>query len=556
MNRWGVGAVAGWLLVSMVPAAERPNVLVYLIDDQDLSECGPFAKPGSVWTPNLDRLAKEGMKFNRAYVPHTVCTPSRYAILTGRYASKSYSKTYVSDVGTDRQGSVNFNVALESDNMNGAAVLSKAGYATGFVGKFHVGPDGENASDEGGSQKFSKDLKDSPETSALFRQRGDALADYLKERGFTWADAVMHGNLDRPYGEHNPDWMVDAALAFMEQNRDRPFFLQVCSTLLHGPDNSWMKGMDYPEITGDGRVKPPPEWMKRRKAVLEQAKKAGFSAAHEVGIAWMDSNVGVLLDKLEALGIAKNTLVVFLPDHGSSVKSSLFGVNGAQIPLLMRWPAVIPAGSSCDELVQSIDLMPTFFALANATVPGQYPLDGRSLAPLLKTGRADGWRDSLFFDLDNMRAVTTKNWKYIATRYTVAEVAKIKNAEPQQLPSLMSALMTRGASHPGFFEEDQLYDLRKDPLEMNNLAKNPEFAAQLAAMQQLLTPYLESIGRPFGEFVPGEGSAPGGQIEEQIALVKQLKLQGKTVTVPAHLSGGSSKTYGSKEAKQGKSRKK
>src|SRR5436190_7768873 len=118
-------------------SARRPNIILFLIDDQDKSSIGAYG--GKTYTPNLDRMAAEGMKFSRAYVSSAVCTPSRYGWATGRYAGNSTSKRYDAACGgPGQQGDPNFNMALERDRMNIGNALREAGYATGWVGKFHL----------------------------------------------------------------------------------------------------------------------------------------------------------------------------------------------------------------------------------------------------------------------------------------------------------------------------------------------------------------------------------------------------------------------------------
>ena len=119
-------------------AAKKPNVIVFLVDDYDKYETSVYG--GKVLTPNLDRMAREGMTFLNAHVTSTVCTPSRYTFLTGRYAGSSYCEEYGELFPEGKQALAGFNVELEEDNMNVGAVFAKNGYATGFVGKYHVGP--------------------------------------------------------------------------------------------------------------------------------------------------------------------------------------------------------------------------------------------------------------------------------------------------------------------------------------------------------------------------------------------------------------------------------
>jgi hypothetical protein len=138
------------------------------------------------------------------------------------------------------------------------------------------------------------------------------------------------------------------------------------------------------------------------------------------------------------------------------------------------------------------------------------------------------------------RATVTKDWSYIAVRYTQEQIAAIKRAKPQNLPRAMSyigrlGIGVRGADRPGFFDEDQLYHLQRDPKEMKNLAYKKAQATRLKEMRKLMQQDLEVMGRPFGEFIPGGNAAEPGQIDKQIEIVKQLEIKGKKVTVPEAL---------------------
>ncbi len=228
-------------MVATVAWADRPNIIMFLIDDQNPSSIGAFG--GDTYTPNLDRMADEGMKFTRAYVSSSVCTPSRYSFLTGRFAGNSHSKLYVDAVGgKENQGLPNFNVALERDKMNVGNVLREAGYTTGFVGKFHLGskldfPEFYKGKD--GWINIPRDARPGPNTAAQFQHNERWMRRYLETLGFSWAKNVYPENVRSPYSMHNPEWTTVAALEFIEENKDGPFYLHLCSTLLHGPDQSW-----------------------------------------------------------------------------------------------------------------------------------------------------------------------------------------------------------------------------------------------------------------------------------------------------------------------------
>ncbi|MEM9366586.1 MAG: sulfatase-like hydrolase/transferase [Planctomycetota bacterium] len=523
--------------------AARPNIVMFLIDDQNPSSIAAFG--GDTYTPNLDRMAEEGMKFTRAYVSSSVCTPSRYSFLTGRFAGNSHSKLYIDAVGgKENQGLPNFNVALERDKMNVGNVLREAGYATGFVGKFHLTSSLDFPEFYKGKDawiKIPKDAPPGPETSAQFKHNERWMRRYLEALGFSWAKNVYPENVHSPYSSHNPEWTTVAALEFIEENKDGPFYLHLCSTLLHGPDKSWRKSMDHPLVTGEGEVRSLPEVMTPRGELLKTISEKGFDPdSHVAGEAWIDDSLGAILRKLKELGIDDNTLVIFAPDHGRDGKASVFSHGGCQVPLIMRWPNGIPAGQVCEELVQNIDLVPTFFDLGQASKPSSYHLDGRSLAPLLKDGTAEDWRDHLYLEMGAARATVTKDWSYIAVRHTKDQITTIKRATPQNLPRAMSyigrlGIGVRGADRRGFFDEDQLYDLKRDPKELKNLAYKQGQATRINVMRELMQRDLEAIGRPFGEFIPGGNAAPSGQIEKQIELVKQVEIQGKKITVPGVL---------------------
>ena len=533
---------------------DRPNIIMFLIDDQNPSSIATFG--GDTYTPNLDRMAEEGMKFTRAYVSSSVCTPSRYTFLTGRFAGNSYSKRYIDEVGgKENQGLPNFNVSLERDNMNVGNVLREAGYTTGFVGKYHLTSKldfPEFYKGKNGWVDIPKDASPGPETSAQFKHNERWMCRYLQTLGFSWAKNVYPENVHNPYSSHNPEWTTAAALEFIEENKDGPFYLHLCSTLLHGPDKSWRKSMDHPLVTGEGEVKSLPEVMTPRAELLQTIKQKGFDPdSHVAGEAWIDDSLGAILRKLKELGIDDNTLVIFAPDHGRDGKASVFSHGGCKVPMIMRWPNGIPAGQVCDELVQNIDLAPTYFELAEAKKPDAYHIDGTSLTPLFKNGKVNHWRDHVYLEMGAARATVMKDWSYIAVRHTKEQVAAIEKASPQNLPKALSyigrlGIGVRGADHPGFFDEDQLYNLENDPKEMQNLAHDERHADRLREMRSLMKQDLEAIGRPFGEFIPGLNTSPSGQINEQLALVKQIKIQGKKITVPEALRGKAGETDQSK----------
>jgi arylsulfatase A-like enzyme len=505
-------------------AANRPNIILFLVDDYDKPETSVYG--GNVLTPNLDRLAREGMTFHNAHVTSTVCTPSRYTFLTGRYAGASTFPTYIETFGTENQGLPGFNMGLEDDNMNVGAVLSDHGYTTGFVGKYHVGHDYEKG--EGEDAVIRPIGKKSPYTDELNEQydiNEKRYRELIKERGFTWAKNIYWNNFKQPFHGHNPEWTIQAALEFVDLHHDQPFYLHYSTTLLHGTNKEWDRSLREKALTtGEGILDQPLQVMPPRDSVLERNQAAGLSR-EEVGYLWMDDSLGMLLDKLDELGIAENTVVVFVSDHGSNKKGSLFKSRGTEVPCLVRWPAVIDGGTKSHELLQNTDFVPTWFDLADAKLPDDYLLHGVSLLPLFKDP-TQTVREFVYGEMGAARSVKTKQWNYISLRYTADQISDFNSRKNRSLKPLLglSGGISRSARfHPSAFDLDQLYSLNVDPDEQNNLAEEEANKGQLVAMQTLLRKELQRLKRPYGEFVVGGNAASR---EASLPLKAALKKQG------------------------------
>lgn len=515
-------AIGGSVFARSAMAAKtpRPNIIFFLVDDYDKPETSVYG--GKVLTPNLERLAAEGMTFHNAYMTSTVCTPSRYTCLTGRYAGSSYSPVYLNECPLGTQGLPAFNVALEDDNMNVGNILAQNGYATGFVGKYHVGPEPEEKDcADYGLHYVPKNCEYSEKVNRQFRENEKVYRKMVMERGFTWAKNIYWGNTKSPWAGHNPEWTISAALDFVEEHKDGPFYLHYCTTLLHGPNGSWHKSLGLPLVTGEGMIEKPLNVMPPRKTVMERIKKAGLTE-NEAGYLWNDDSVGMLLDKLDELGIADNTIFLFIADHGSDLKGSVYRHRGSEVPCIMRWPAGMKKGVQCHQLIQNTDFVPTWFDLAGARVPRKYKIDGVSIAPLFANPKA-AVRDHVYTEMGPARSIKTRDFSYISLRYTTEQLEVIRSGNRAIKKLLgLSGGVSRARTKPGAFSYDQLYNLAKDPLEQNNLAANPEYEAKLSEMKRLLTAELKRFpNRPYGEFVPGGNTSPIGTFDD--ALKKMTK---------------------------------
>ncbi|MEX2370872.1 MAG: sulfatase-like hydrolase/transferase [Bacteroidales bacterium] len=519
---------------SMLQAQDPPNIIMFVIDDTDKYQVGCYGGP--VYTPHIDQLAAEGLMFHNAHVNSTVCTPSRYSLTTGRFAGRSAYGDYLADYPEGSQGHPEFNVGLEHDYMNIGHALQSAGYTTGWVGKFHINAD--NTLQGGLTSQEKTYLKnaspDDPVATDLFKREEQAYREYLVNKGFSWAKHIYEGNLNPPFKEHNLEWTIEAALEFMDSAGAKPFYLHFNTTLLHGPDQSWERSFDYPAYTGEGLTDGVFEAnMPPRSTIIERIESNGYNLKdNPAGITWLDDGVGAIMDKLDELGIADNTILVVLPDHGSANKASLFSMHGTNIPMIIRYPEKIEPGLESSSLVQAIDLVPTFYELGGVDLPEEYHIDGTSLTPLFNAPETK-LHESLYFELGCARGVITDEYKYVAVRYTQDRINSVLNIPEDELKEKVIkeliyldghiGISTRGIKYsPEYLSPDQLYDWTTDPGELDNLAEDSSYQEVLGEMQDLLRGYLESFpGRPFGEFVPGpNATAPDSQVVSYIRNIQ------------------------------------
>ena len=526
MTRWFLV----WLLGGAgLLSAAQPNIIVFMVDDYDKYETSVYG--GKVLTPHLDRLAREGVTFENAHVTSTVCTPSRYTFLTGRYAGSAYSAEFLELFPKGQQSLPGFNVELEPDNQNVAALLAKAGYATGMVGKFHVGP---SLSDAEFRQKYGlhEIEKNVPFTPALNRKKFENEKGYrkaVKDFGFTWAKNIYWDNTKAPFQSHNPEWTAAAAVEFIERHNQEPFYLHYCTTLLHGPSGSWHKSLDKPRVTGEGIIDTDLNVLPPRDSVMKRIEQAGLTS-NQAGYLWMDDSLGLILNKLDELKLAQNTIVLFVADHGSAHKGSLYKARGTEVPCIMRWPAGMKAGVRSDELIQNTDFVPTWFELAGVKKPASYRMDGVSLTPLFQAPH-EPVREHVYAEIGAARSIKTKTHSYIALRYTQEQVAGVQKRQRRDLKALtgLSGGVSRSiATHPHAYTGDQLYDLNRDPDAQNNLADHKRHAGTLAQMKQKLAAELKRFtARPYGEFVPGGNALAGGGYDKVFEILRQAAVDKK-----------------------------
>ncbi|MFP4379932.1 MAG: sulfatase [Candidatus Sumerlaeia bacterium] len=489
----------------------RPNLVLIFADEMDTSFVGAYG--GKFPTPNLDRMAKQGARFDEAYCVSPVCAPSRYSVLTGQYPGRCDNPDFTEKYPKDEKYVIGWNTTMWKQSPSLARMLSSAGYFTGFAGKWGVGFDRE-LRENYSNQPIDKnaDLDDPAVDRKLREHQAQTVENVKQTAGFDFAASVFPGNVSGRMPErlhhHNIEWITKGALEFLDEaaKRDQPFFLYLTPTTVHGPDHS--KDLDAdPLYTVGGKLDKPVAAHPSRKSIRERLEKAGVEIESEsVGMTFFDDQVGAILDKIEAMGAADNTLVVFMPDHGVEPGKATCFQQGVQIPMLAQWPAKIPAGSVVSQRVQNVDVMPTFLAAAKTSLPEGPTFDGIDMTPSMVAGEKIK-REPLYFEFGVTRAVLKNNFKYVAFRYTDEAIAKMEKGE---VDVALDYLQTTRQLHsdiairyfPAYFEPDQLYDLSMDPNEQRNLAQDPRHAAIFQDMQRELEKKIKSIGHPFSLEVP------------------------------------------------------
>ncbi len=515
--------VIGILLLSLTVTgwAKRPNVVFIVPDDMKRAHHG-FIE-GKALTPNIDRLANEGVFFRRAYATTSVCTPSRFTLLTGRYASRCVS---LKPNGTERVYNIQWNTPLTDEVYTLPKVLQEAGYATGMVGKWH---NGHPKVWYKLANRFDKDDDPAdPKVAAKLRALEDVTRTYFHEQGFDYAESLVLGNLGshflRKLRYHNQEWFTKAAVDFISASKEKPFFLYMATTLMHGPSAVQSAKAD-PRATMFGyldeaiTVQPP------RTDALQRGLDAGHNP-HDAAATWLDDGIGAIMKHLEKLGLAENTLIVYFNDHGTDVGKGSCYEGGVRTPSMIYWPGRIKPGVS-DALMQNTDLAPTILEACGVPIPADMVCDGKSLWPILD-GRQQTVRDYAFCEMGYTRAVITKDWKYLAFRIPpsatptkeerTAMALKMQKwhleAEDRHVPAYPDAPLSHlafpggmGTERPvinGFkstyYDPDQLYRLTPTPQEHNNLAANPECAEVLADMKAYMRDAVVNLPGNFGEF--------------------------------------------------------
>jgi len=373
--------VAIWLVAhaAIADSPARPNVVVFLADDEGYGELGCQGNP-QIPTPQIDSIATNGIRFTQGYVSGPYCSPTRAGLMTGRYQTR---------FGHEWNGSgPNFGLPVTETTL--PERLRALGYATCAVGKWHLGEAPQFLAINRGFDEFFGTKSNTPFFHPLIIDtRVSTEAKAIEDDGFYTTDA---------YADRACDWLT----RHREKKKDAPFFLYVPFNAQHGPLQAPPKYLDrFPQISDENR---------RLFAAVMSAK---------------DDAVGRVLAKVRELGQEENTLVVYLSDNGgptektTSSNGPLRGFKsqtwegGVRVPFMMQWKGRLPAGKVYEHPVIQLDLLPTFIAAAGGTVSPEWKLDGVNLLPYVDGTNADKPHQTLFWRFGKQMAIRHGDWKLV-----------------------------------------------------------------------------------------------------------------------------------------------
>ena len=398
---------------------KQPNIIFLFADDAGYADFG-FHGSEVMKTPNLDKLAKQGVKFTQGYVTDAVCGPSRAGLMTGKYQQRfGYQEINVPNYMSENSKFLGDDMGLPLNQKTIADYLKKLGYKNAVYGKWHLG----------NADRFHP-LKRGFDEFYGFRGGARSYFPYKDFKG-VHHDNKMERNFEifeEPNG-YATDIFADEAVSFIEKNKDNPFFIYLAFNAVHTPMHAIEEDLkQFPNLIG------------KRKEV------AAMTLA-------LDRACGRVLDKLKELGLEDNTIIVFSNDNGgptdknASLNLPLSGTKsnhlegGLRVPFLMKWPKKFKAGAVYDYPVSTFDLLPTFYAAGGGDVADLEDVDGVNLIPFVNGLNEARPHEDLFWKKEARAVYRQNDWKLI-----------------------------RFADRPA-----ELYDVSKDITEQNNLAaKYPE----------------------------------------------------------------------------------
>lgn len=430
---------------------QKPNVLFINIDDLGWKDLGYMGNDYHE-TPNIDKLASEGMVFTNGYAGAANCAPSRACLMSGQTTSRHKIFT----VGNSDRGNTKTrriiptpnNTTLPDATVTLAEMFKIAGYKTATMGKWHLG---EDAKTQGFDMNVAGSHNGSPGKGGYFSPYG-----------------LKHIE-DGPEGEHLADRLTAEAISFLKQNKDSTFFLYLPYYSVHTP------------LMAKQHLK--------EKYSIKKGGDAEKNETYAAMVETVDTNIGLLLKSLEELGLSKNTMVVFTSDNGGiravsrqeplrAGKGSYYE-GGIRVPYIVRWPGVVEAGVKNETPIVNMDFFPTFMEIAGVQLPNKI-LDGKNLMPLLNGGKLDSRPLMFHFPI-----------------YLQAYSHKLDHSRDSLFRTRPGSIIIDSDWKLHQYFEDgglELYNLKDDLGERNNLSQaNPEKTQELL---QLLNTWRTEVNAP------------------------------------------------------------
>ena len=459
------------------PTAERPNIVIIFIDDMGYADIGPFGAEGYE-TPHLDRMAQEGRVFTDFHAATAVCSASRAALLTGCYPVR------VSILGALGPRA---KIGLNPDEFTLAELCKQRGYATAIFGKWHLGDHQpflplQQGFDEYFGLPYSNDMWPLYPEIVKLSAKTAARKTRFPNLPLFEGNRIVDAEVTAEDQAQLTTWYTERAVRFIDQHQDQPFFLYVPHSMVHVPlfVSDKFKGKSQRGLFGD--------------VVME-----------------VDWSVGQILAALKRHGLDEKTLVIFTSDNGPWLcygdhagsakplregKGTMFE-GGYREPCLMRWPGKIPAGTTCDELATTMDLMPTIAGLIGATPPTDRIIDGKDIWPLMRgePGAVSPHEAFYCYYGHQLRAVRDRRWKlhFPHTYRTLAGKPGGTGGTPVPYSRAKIGLA--------------LFDLKNDVGETTNVAEqHPEIVARL---EKLAEGAREALGDKLTDRVGSEIRPPG-----------------------------------------------
>ena len=456
----------------------RPNIILILADDlgfNDVSLYNGGAGSGSLMTPNIDQIAKDGVMFENGYAANAMCAPSRASIMTGRYSTRfGFEFTplfpgavqlmkWISDIQDDElkieieeklyeDAKDIFSAGIPTEEITIAEALKDAGYYTAHIGKWHLGRvDGSHPNDQGFDDSLFME-------GGLYLPENDkrvvnAKTDHPVDN-MVWAKGQFSASFNKSPnfapGGYLTDYYTDEAIQVIEKNKHRPFFLYLAHWAVHNPLQA----------------------LKSDVAAISHHTTGHNLQVYSGMITALDRSVGRIVDALEKNGLTDNTLIIITSDNGGASYIELADINdpyrgwklthfegGTHIPFMAKWPDQIEAGTQFIPAVHHNDIFQTIAAAGNANVPTDRILDGVDFLPFVNGSKDGILHETLFWRQGHQQTVLHQGWKLIRTSKA---------------------------------EQKWLFNLEEDPTEQNNLIS--DYPDKVKLLEQLLDKHnLEQV---------------------------------------------------------------